>query len=151
MCALTWNVCGDAKAATAPADYTHDDKWVWLRGELELLQPHILALQECPTEDALAEVRALYTLVGSAKAHAGYVHLYVKHDVVADRLCMEGRPAPAVAARVSLGSVGVVVVAVHLAANTKGDLPSGQEGPDGRLAGYVGFISSSRRLPGPSF
>ena len=45
---MTWNICGEEKAVLAPADFTLSDKMGWLRAELELLQPEILALQECP-------------------------------------------------------------------------------------------------------
>ena len=44
---MTWNICGEEKSALAPTDFTAKDKMTWLLAELELLQPEILALQEC--------------------------------------------------------------------------------------------------------
>ena len=107
----------------------------WLRAELELLQPEILALQECPSEAALPCLYRLFTLVGTAKAHAGYVHLYVLSncDMQTKRMGSMRRNVPAVAAEVKVGAQTVVVVAAHLAANTRGALEGAKEGPAERV------------------
>ena len=149
---MTWNICGDEKAAVAPAGFTASDKMTWLRAEVELLRPEILALQECPGEVALSCLVHLYTLVGTAKAHAGYVHLYVltASDMKATRMESMRRGVPAVAAGVEVGAQTVVVVAAHLAANTRGALEGAQEGPEERrrqLCAIGDAVASSVQAP----
>ena len=98
-----------------------------------MLQPEILALQECPSDVQLEDLRPVYVLVGATRAHAGYVQLYVKNDIVARKLDVGSCRAPAVFAHVSIGCENLVVVAAHFTANAKGDLRDEREGPDGRL------------------
>ena len=93
---MTRNICGEERAAFAPADFTPSDKMGWPRAELELLRPEIHTLQECPSEIALPCLCRLFTLVGTAKAHAGYVHLYVLSncDMQTNRMDSMRRNAP---------------------------------------------------------
>ena len=76
--------------------------------------PDVLALQECPSSEALAELDVEYAFVGAAAAHVGYVHLYVRRglsfgaEALADGL-------PGVMARGVVDGVDCEVVACHLA------------------------------------
>ena len=91
-----------------------------LRAEVLMLQPDVLALQECASSSDLRCLASLYNLVGWMAAHAGFVHVYEKVGQAGEALPQIGRDTPAVAVKLTLGTERLVVVAAHLAANQKG-------------------------------
>ena len=118
-----------------------------LRAEVLMLQPDVLALQECASSSALRCLASLYKLVGCVAAHAGLVHLYVMVDQVVEALPRIGRDTPAVAVKLSLGTEKLVVAAAHLAANQKGYLSEQPKGLTGRrvaLRAIVMFVDAER-------
>ena len=114
--ALTWNICGDTKAWRAPVDdkdWSAEDKRAALQQDVLELQPQIIALQECASEEALPRLLERYTLVGAAKSHANYIHLYPLKKLEATRMEISGG-VPAVMGCVQVGTMTLCIAAVHL-------------------------------------
>ena len=144
---LTWNINGEKRAAMAPETFDVRDKLAWLREEVLLLQPGVVALQECVSETPV--LAGLYRLSGVARAHHGYVHLYVKQNIECEDLGQIVEGVPAVIAKFFVGQQQLCVVAVHLPANRKGDLPEQLEGPAGRRHALCGIARYLQDVEGP--
>ena len=146
---LTWNICGEESAFTAPETFGARDKLAWLRAEIFLLQPDVLALQECVSEAPLGILAPLYRLQGTAPAHKGYVHLYVRQGQECEVVAALGPGIPAVVSKLVIGQHRLLVVAAHLPANRLGDLPEQQVGPAGRIKAMHDIATRLRPEQGP--
>ena len=115
---LTWNISGATKSSMAPASFTSTDKLAAVQLEIGRWQPDIVSLQECVDGEALPQLRPAYNLVGSiavedSRRSCGFVHLYVRKGLAADRVGVPKR-CPAVLAKVLVGRRAFDVAAVHL-------------------------------------
>ena len=114
---LTWNVAGKMTSASGPEWWRPNDKVAVMRGDLARWAPDVVALQECPEEGHWEGLSVDYTLVGAARVRedardAGFVHLYVKRGLRAERV--SGGGWPGVIAEVQVQGEVVKIVAAHL-------------------------------------
>ncbi|CAK0822041.1 unnamed protein product, partial [Prorocentrum cordatum] len=128
----TWNVAGGSWSAQAPPRYGGRDQRAALVAEIlgwrRAFGCDVVALQECEGAGAMGELLDQYQFLGATPAAAtrGYVHLYVRRGMEAERLLCEASSAAGVAARVRVapGQGGaaadeVFVLAVHLPAGDR--------------------------------
>ncbi|CAK0790084.1 unnamed protein product, partial [Prorocentrum cordatum] len=128
----TWNVAGGSWSAQAPPRYGWRDQRAALVAEIlgwrRAFGCDVVALQECEGAGAMGELLDQYQFLGATPAAAtrGYVHLYVRIGMEAERLLCEASSAAGVAARVRVapGRGGaaadeVCVLAVHLPAGDR--------------------------------
>ena len=111
---LTWNIAGEQTSASGPAWWTTEDKIAAMRREIGRWDPDVVALQECPGPDRWAGLDDSMEQVGAARAHAGFVHLYVKRVVPSERVGVTAK-CPWVVAELKLRGGTVKVASVHLA------------------------------------
>ena len=123
MTSLTWNISTapdlPGVSARAPASWTVADNLVALAREVRRLSPDVLALQECPGEDAVAALGGAYSFLGSAPSHSGFVHLYAREGVGCRRLELPSG-LPAVAGESRVGDLRLQWLAVHLSPGKEG-------------------------------
>jgi len=123
LTSLTWNISTapdlPGVSARAPASWTVADNLAALAREVRRLSPDVLALQECPGEDAVAALGGAYSFLGSAPSHSGFVHLYAREGVGCRRLELPSG-LPAVAGESRVGDLRLQWLAVHLSPGKEG-------------------------------
>jgi endonuclease/exonuclease/phosphatase family metal-dependent hydrolase len=117
---LTWNVSDvvDRLSAAVPedADWSVVDNSAAVQAQALRLKPDVVAFQECQSEAPLADLAREYRLVGTARSHCGFVHLYVVHGLETRTLEMPAEvPVVGVTVRLCDG-LDVDLMAVHFPA-----------------------------------
>ena len=78
---LTWNIAGAQTSSSGPDSWTEADKIAAMRQEVARWDPDVVALQECVGECWWSGLDACMEQVGVARAHEGFVHLYVRRGL----------------------------------------------------------------------
>ena len=111
---LTWNIAGMSTSASGPEWWTQADKVAAMRQEIARWDPDVVALQECPGQERWGGLADSMEHVGAAKAHCGFVHLYVRRGVPWGRVRSDAS-LPCLIAELRLRGGCVNVVSSHLA------------------------------------
>ena len=84
-----------------------------------------MALQECPSAEALAQLGTKYVFVGASAAHAGFVHVYARRGLGLERVA--GAPGPGPVAVMTVAGRSLALVAPHLPSAELGGAESRRE------------------------
>ena len=85
---LTWNIAGKEVSAQAPGEgrWSLKDNLAAVEAEVLRWDADVIALQECPSSCGLQRLvpqeGAVFDLVGVAKSHCGYVHVYARKSLL---------------------------------------------------------------------
>jgi hypothetical protein len=108
---MTWNIGGDALSASAPLDFTAQDKTVAVDAEILRWKPHVVALQETCDGDISHRLKEQYSEVGRAPSHSGQSRLLVRKPLEWSRVDVL---APFIAAEVNVDGQAVLFLSGHL-------------------------------------
>ena len=120
----SWNIAGGQRSAEAPARFSEQDQRAAVMAEIcrwhKSYGCDVIALQECEFAEGYEELLQTHEIIAAAEAQAsrGFVQVYVRRGLRAERLGMEhGDPCVCVRLLLECSSgkpETLVVVAVHL-------------------------------------